>query len=1578
MLDLAEEKSENDVRRWIQKEGRTTWAGMAGMISQVEQNTGEKFLHGYDAEAGDSKANQMAVMEAYSSLVRAYALGQKGTGSKIAAGARVEAAQQARGFRRAIAAGTDGVSKSLREAWEFYKAALVTAAKVKKAHAGGGLGDVGAFLRESLHLDAEQAHAEGVAAEVDGMAAESGLKYTPPTPEAGGISLSLKKRILESDAVSLTGTEIDPFTEPLDMRDLRDKARKWAEENLPPAATNPEIGRIIISRAGIDSTLQHGSGPDKIKSVAAIPALLERGILIHKSPGAGDARPETHYVLAARLDLGGAHYVARLVVREDASGRRFYDHELSAVERLGRASQRGAASGEAGHTAPSRDSSKILDDLFRVKDAEGPSFSLSPTDRLAAVESALGRALDVDPEEKRRMFRAGQARLVRLGERWSGLKFTTAGDEVRPLVESRTKKSLDAEESVRAAMALDAALAARGMDARAAGRNKDSKDYAAWQRFQELKALLLQKGLDAAMAEELAGAASSKWRKDFVAAVEESISQAKTEAAAWRKETDKAIGRDHSPREALLRDMRTLDAILAVLPHEVRSRVGGYIKLASLGTDAARLKEIRRRINAVGTHLERYLKRENSAALGRLIDKSKPKADKPGESKRGKIGVEAHRVFKWVEEFSPLTIDELLGAKDANGDRKGGVLQNLEAARDARAADGVPGVVDHGLLELEEKLHTAELVGAFDEKTSAEQEAALTHLQDVYKTGRNGWLGVLEARAAGDAKAQRQILEKMAQELGVSLPHYVEPSIPAGADAATVETLRSDAMQAHAQAVATALVQQPPGTLARRQAKKAELSGKWKNLANKGRFNVISYAQTLDVLLGRDHPLAKEWERAAREAAAKKTDADRGRAVRFKRAVMEAFGEKRFTPAAQKLWDLRNTQTVEFTKYEGRGPKVEKEVPAEKIEAFIEGKINAEGLGVRADEALELADHWGDNRAAHAAGTARLRDKFSVIRQEPGTPTKTRISEAEAIGLTLLHAQTQYQKNFTANGYDTESMEQIEAGISEPMKKLRAFFAAEYGAEHAPLAQVFRELFGIDLPKIDNYSPARFERSGRESIPDPMGGSPMVDASFKDGFTKTRDPDHKAAPAVIDAIGTFHEHFGATEHWKAFSPAARTLSAVLGNLHVKNAIKAVHGENVASSVQAWQDAFAMGGLQARQGIGILNAFASRMGKSMALRALAGSVSTVAKNFLSSLEMSKRLSGKAWWSGAARVMTGKSTMSWMEALDTDVVQRRLNYGVEVRAALASSADRPTKRMALAEWMMERIGGADALGTAFGAAISFDHHYRELIDQKASPELARAEALLRMDEDVSRVNQPTEFIDKSLMELSASPAERLAFMMFGSEARKSFAIMNEAIWSKDMSKAEKTKAVAISWLALGLAESVISAAIRDALDPDDDEIFDEEHWGWRLWVQAATGIFAGLPFVRDVMSPTKARGVVVQVANTAVDIAQLFGGDEKTRDAFEAHPWRFSEDKLYTILHAIPSLAGVSRVVDTAFRSIDNFTTTDQERGEHQLELEKKARDAAKPPVDPERRKAEKANRKARRAAEVDAAAKRAEK
>ena len=100
--------------------------------------------------------------------------------------------------------------------------------------------------------------------------------------------------------------------------------------------TNDETGwdNIIVNKSSVKSVTHHGAGIGKIALLETVPDLIKNGIYLETNPK-NDYDLVSH-IFAGKATIDGVPYAVSYIVREDGSGRRYYDHSLIKIEALDR------------------------------------------------------------------------------------------------------------------------------------------------------------------------------------------------------------------------------------------------------------------------------------------------------------------------------------------------------------------------------------------------------------------------------------------------------------------------------------------------------------------------------------------------------------------------------------------------------------------------------------------------------------------------------------------------------------------------------------------------------------------------------------------------------------------------------------------------------------------------------------------------------------------------------------------------------------------------------------------------------------------------------------------------------------------------------------------------------------------------------------------------------------------------------------------------------------------------------------------------------------------------------------------
>ena len=411
-------------------------------------------------------------------------------------------------------------------------------------------------------------------------------------------------------------------------------------------------------------------------------------------------------------------------------------------------------------------------------------FSISPVRNLNELSDQVEKQFAENPvgalEVKSRVIR----QFAKLADKWSNERWTPQGNKIRPISEKRTVKSLDKEQAMRQAQR-EVELVNEGMDkltpdtlmaysegvgtlqddpliarmlndngklmskatAEREGRGiKDQYDDAGWippQWYAKAGGIMpdvMANNLGFEYASEMWAALESSIKshrtakagyakaEDAVKAVEkEAFEQARKEAQAWRNETDAMQKEDWSPRESLVRDLITLEAIIAMFPQEIRGKIGGFVALARKASESARLKVLQKQLERGQVLLEKHLKEQYGEATEKLLKRFKSQKDASGRI-TGKIISTATEQVDYAAEFIKLGIEE-------QADRQAALEKKVEESEDANE-------VQDALT----KLGIARLFDMYSDKDSASRESAFIWLNDTIEAGKLGKSIVDEAR----------------------------------------------------------------------------------------------------------------------------------------------------------------------------------------------------------------------------------------------------------------------------------------------------------------------------------------------------------------------------------------------------------------------------------------------------------------------------------------------------------------------------------------------------------------------------------------------------------------------------------------------------------------------------------------------------------------------------------------------------------------------------------------------------------------------------------------------------------------
>jgi hypothetical protein len=526
-----------------------------------------------------------------------------------------------------------------------------------------------------------------------------------------------------------------------------------------------------------------------------------------------------------------------------------------------------------------------------------------------------------------------------------------------------------------------------------------------------------------------------------------------------------------------------------------------------------------------------------------------------------------------------------------------------------------------------------------------------------------------------------------------------------------------------------------------------------------------------------------------------------------------------------------------------------------------DGQRKAEYAKIDGIQAKEDAVH--DLFTKLAGGKRVDGERLMWNMSQPSIPANgLNLSQLEALSATMLWAQEDGRRHMIGeldeNGnptsdwhYNQQFIDDIESQLSPEAKTIRDFLLNAYGKEWFAINSVYRELNGVNLPRIPNYSPVTVTPINIPSgmVTDPVTGNAVSATSISPGALRNRGVAI-AEPNFRNVIHTYIAHTRQMEHWKAFSPWIKEANGILRFRKVHNAMHEASGGESSRVIGLFLDAFAQGGNRdASLGLEISKTMGG-MASRAAQVALVGRVGTLAIQATQIGAASAELPVGAYLSRLGKLVTGN--LGWGDAINSKYIQRRIKQmPVTVQIAMEGlRAGKPNELKHQVEKIGRLIGGSDALWTAGTYAMVYDYQLGQAKALGYTGKAAEDYAENIADRITDRLAQPTRMGTRSIYEITTTnPAARLAWA-FASESRKNLALL---AYTKANRPLKRFLAATAGYVFFNLAMgALIRNAWKDMKDDGDDEddFFDEKTWNWkRMGVAMLTEPLQGMPLLGD---------------------------------------------------------------------------------------------------------------------------------
>ena len=137
-------------------------------------------------------------------------------------------------------------------------------------------------------------------------------------------SIQKKNFLLSNETViSLTGDEF-PKKEGISLTEQVENFFKKNTDNI----ISPFFGKVSLDKRGLKNSVYHGINRIKAIAYAAVPEVINKGVIIDKSINHKN-RGYDSYVVAAPIKIKEENYICEVVLKKNKNGTEFYLHEVT-------------------------------------------------------------------------------------------------------------------------------------------------------------------------------------------------------------------------------------------------------------------------------------------------------------------------------------------------------------------------------------------------------------------------------------------------------------------------------------------------------------------------------------------------------------------------------------------------------------------------------------------------------------------------------------------------------------------------------------------------------------------------------------------------------------------------------------------------------------------------------------------------------------------------------------------------------------------------------------------------------------------------------------------------------------------------------------------------------------------------------------------------------------------------------------------------------------------------------------------------------------------------------------------------
>jgi len=115
---------------------------------------------------------------------------------------------------------------------------------------------------------------------------------------------------------------------------LTDKVPAYWDGSYQGSVESPELGRVVLDKEGVQSSIGHGIGKLKAAAFYAVPDVIQKGRVFDRQKD-WKGRGYDTAVIAAPISIGEREYICEVVVEQRSNKQGYYLHEVEIKEKLG-------------------------------------------------------------------------------------------------------------------------------------------------------------------------------------------------------------------------------------------------------------------------------------------------------------------------------------------------------------------------------------------------------------------------------------------------------------------------------------------------------------------------------------------------------------------------------------------------------------------------------------------------------------------------------------------------------------------------------------------------------------------------------------------------------------------------------------------------------------------------------------------------------------------------------------------------------------------------------------------------------------------------------------------------------------------------------------------------------------------------------------------------------------------------------------------------------------------------------------------------------------------------------------------